>query len=121
LTAIFAHPRSLHISLATAAIPLTWKPKALPIDRLNGLHDLVDAPGGIALQVLGKQVDIPLQRIRCIVDSVLIRQLVVAVVGPLSPGESSLVNTLIGDYLLPLAITPEAGLPAELRCADIRK
>ncbi|MCP2085919.1 UNVERIFIED_ORG: putative GTPase [Paraburkholderia sediminicola] len=93
------------------------KSKTLPIDRLKRLHDLVDAPGGVARQAL----DTPLQRIQCILGSVLIQQLIVPVVGSFSPGKSSLINTVTGDNLLPVAIAPETALPAELRFADIRE
>lgn len=94
------------------------KSKALLIDRLKKLHELVGASGGVARQVLGKEFDAHLQRIQGTLDQIAAQELIVPVVGSFSAGKSSLINALIGEQLLPVAITPETALPTELRFAD---
>ena len=42
-------------------------------------------------------------------------ELIVPVVGGYSAGKSTLINSFLGNTLLPVAITPETALPAELR------
>ncbi len=94
------------------------KSKALLIDRLKKLHELVGAPGGVARQVLGKEFDAHLERIQGTLDQIAGQELIVPVVGSFSAGKSSLINALIGEPLLPVAITPETALPTELRFAE---
>ena len=94
------------------------KSKALLIDRLKKLHELVGAPGDVARQVLGKEFDAHLERIQGALDQIAGQELIVPIVGSFSAGKSSLINALIGEPLLPVAITPETALPTELRFAD---
>lgn len=45
-------------------------------------------------------------------------ELLIPIVGAFSAGKSSLLNAFLGGTLLPVAITPETAIPAELRYAE---
>ena len=54
------------------------------------------------------------EKIKAIAGDAHERQLVVPVVGGFSAGKSSMINSLLGENILPVAITPETSLATEL-------
>lgn len=59
-----------------------------------------------------------LARIEVIQQAATAQQLLVPVVGNFSAGKSTMINTLLGESVLPVAITPETALAAEIRYTD---
>lgn len=66
-------------------------------------------------RVLGGELEPHLNRLNSVVQKIRNQELLVPVIGSFSAGKSTLLNALMGDALLPIAITPETALPAELR------
>ena len=54
------------------------------------------------------------QKIELMQESVAEQELLVPIVGEFSAGKSTMINTLWGDCVLPVAITPETSLATEL-------
>ncbi|MCL2232127.1 MAG: dynamin family protein [Treponema sp.] len=55
-----------------------------------------------------------LEKIAAIAEDACEKQLVVPIVGEFSSGKSTLINNLLGEDILPVAITPETSLATEL-------
>ncbi|MBS7780103.1 dynamin family protein [Acidovorax sp. CCYZU-2555] len=66
------------------------------------------------------KLGIDLQPVSQLAESIRSKELLVPVVGAFSAGKSSLLNAILGNELLPVAITPETAIPTELR-HDVRE
>jgi ribosome biogenesis GTPase A len=80
----------------------------------NSLENLDYGPQ----RVLGSELGPHLDRLKSVVQIIRDQELIVPVIGSFSAGKSTLLNALMGDALLPIAITPETALPAELRYSE---
>ncbi len=58
------------------------------------------------------------QKIEVMQESVSGQELLVPIVGEFSAGKSTMINTLLGNNVLPVAITPETSLATELHYTD---
>lgn len=58
------------------------------------------------------------QKIELMQESVAEQELLVPIVGEFSAGKSTMINTLLGDGVLPVAITPETSLATELHYSE---
>ena len=67
------------------------------------------------IEAAGLALKIDLKPIKELQASIRSRELLVPVVGAFSAGKSSLLNAILGNDVLSVAITPETAIPTELR------
>lgn len=67
------------------------------------------------IEAAGLELKIDLKPIKELEASIRSRELLVPVVGAFSAGKSSLLNAILGNDVLSVAITPETAIPTELR------
>ena len=84
-------------------------------DYLTGVKAELDKASALgAFEELGKNI----QSAEALKREIAEAELVVPVVGAFSAGKSTLINSFLGDELLPVNITPETALATELHYSD---
>ena len=88
------------------------------LQTLNHLQSIISDPNGGPQRVLGADLVQHVDRLSSTTEIIKQQELLVPVIGSFSAGKSTLLNALMGSRHLPVAITPETSLPAELRYAE---
>jgi len=71
-----------------------------------------------SLQCELKKINLETEMICQLEDSIKNAELLIPVVGAFSSGKSSLINSLIGNSILPVGLTPETSLATEIRFSE---